>query len=244
MTLTAARAIQHIEHALAGKSGLDALDMANQAGRYVVGMRNWNWLRGASATVGVTSGQTYASLPSDLKRVDAIEQTNSLLGTVEWVSLADLLKYRQSGLPSGTFSYWAAVTWGRQLYTTAGTEKPGRPSPRIELYPTPTTTNSTAFTVFYSRGWIDFVEDNDEATIPTFLESLYLAACRAFALGYEEESTADVNQRLALLARGPLWDVAMREDLATQPHLGMLRGGMVGPSSYINRWSGSTITYP
>lgn len=244
MTLTAEAVVRHIEHALAGPTDLGELAIANEAGRHLVSMRNWRWLRGAKALVGTVAGQEWIALPADCKRVDAIEQTNSLVGTFEFVPLQEFLNYKTSTVTTSPISYWGTVVWARDTYAVAGTEAPGAPSPRIEVYPTPTATNASAFTVYYDRGWVELTEDNQDVTIPPFLESLYLALCRAFAKGYEEEDTADVNTRLASLTRGPLYLTAMREDVSQQKDMGRLRGGLASTGVSLYRWSGATITGP
>lgn len=244
MALTAAVAQKHIEHALAGASELEALSILNQAGRHLIGMRNWRWLRGASALLGTTSGEEFVDLPADCKRVDAIEQTNSLVGAFSFVPLQEFLNYKTSTITVTPISYWGTIVWARDTYTTAGTEAPGAPSMRIELYPTPTSTITNAFTLYYSRGWTELTEDGQQVTIPPFLESLYIALCRAFALGYEEESAAGVDLRISALAQGAMYQSAWKEDLAAQPTMGKLRGGIAGKNAALYRWSGATITGP
>ena len=241
MTLTAATAQQHLEHALAGASELEALSILNQAGRYLVSMRNWRWLRGGAATLGTVSGQSYVELPEDCKAVKAIEQTNSLSGAFEFIGLQDFLNYKTSSITTSPISYWGTIVWGRDTYANAGTEKPGAPAKRIELFPTPTSTAASAFTIYYDRGWVELTEDNQAVTIPAFLEALYLALCRAFALGYEEEASGTVDMRLAATTGGPLYAMAMREDIAAQPNIGHLQNGIGGASAALNRWSGASI---
>ena len=65
----------------------------------------------------------------------------------------------------------------------------------------------------------------DIIPIPEWTHSLFLECCRAFALGWEEADIATADQRLVLIAQGPLFSSAIARDAAIQPDLGITVGG-------------------
>jgi len=242
MTFTASQALTNIELATAGKMEVDALSVLNLAGRHLVNMRNWNWLRGQKAVLGTVAGQEYISLPDDCKRIDAIEQTSSLVGTVAFVPLQEFLNYKTSTIVASPISFWVTVVWARDEYEVAGTERPGAPTMRLEVYPVPTSTNTDAFTMYYSREWVEVVEDNQALTMPPSCEALFLEVARAFAISYHHNNEGGVDQRLARIAAGATYQNAVRLDTQAQMSMGKLAGGIANHATALNRWSGAQIT--
>ena len=101
----------------------------------------------------------------------------------------------------------------------------GPPRPRLDIYPTPTADVLEGFTLYFRRGWDELGLDGELVSIPSFVEALYLQVVRAFARGYERESEADVSQRLASVAGGPLFSGARMRDMESQPDLGPMMNG-------------------
>lgn len=101
----------------------------------------------------------------------------------------------------------------------------GRPEARLEIWPTPTADDAGALTVFYRRGWHTLDQDEEEVSIPEWLESVYLALVRAHARGYVREDVADLNTRVAAIRTGPLMRAAVQRDAEIQAEFGVLEGG-------------------
>ena len=101
----------------------------------------------------------------------------------------------------------------------------GPPRPRLDIYPTPSADVLEGFTLYFRRGWDELGLDGELGSIPSFVEALYLQVVRAFARGYERESEADVSQRLASVAGGPLFTGARMRDMESQPDLDPMMNG-------------------
>lgn len=235
--LDAARIVS--EHALGGTpinrndtgSTDSAIALANDAGRWMVDARRWKWASGARATLGVVASQSYITLPSDFAEfVGPPQQTDSFTGGFEWVSMETLVQLTTDA-PSANSSY----LYGALAYDTSGS---GAPVARIELHPTPDTTNASAFTCFYNRAWFPFPSpaDSTAAKIPEYMEGVYTAALEAYARGWEDSTARGnmpgIRQRyLAEVVAGPEWDAACRIDQRQQPSYGVIKNGLLGSRS-------------
>ena len=122
----------------------------------------------------------------------------------------------------------------------------GAPMPRLEIWPTPATSQQDVFLVHYRGGWTEIRSDNDVINVPTWLEGLYLAAVRAVALGYERDSEMDVNQRLFAIRSGPLFTMARQRDMMTQATLGPLANGAAEYQHGVNSmmWNYNSVSGP
>lgn len=122
----------------------------------------------------------------------------------------------------------------------------GAPMPRLEIWPTPNTSERDIFLVHYRAGWAQVRSDNDVINIPTWMESLYLAIVRAFALGYERDAEADVNQRLFPLRQGALFRAARERDGMTQPYYGLMENGAARYQHGVNSlmWNYNSVGGP
>lgn len=131
------------------------------------------------------------------------------------------------------------------LKTTPG-RAGGAPSPRLEIWPTPNESREDVFLAHYRAGWDQVRSDNDVITIPTWLESLYLAVVRAVALGYERDGEADVNTRLFPLRQGALFRAARERDGMTQPYYGRMENGAAEYQHGVNSmmWNYNSVGGP
>lgn len=193
--------------------------------------------RGAGAAE-TTENLVAAINASDLSVVARIEQTSTYKGG-----------FRVTGTYSGAADrdYWAFNT---DTMISAGVDEfpgvvGGAPQPRLDLWPTPTAYKKDAMVVYYRRGWETIRHDDQAIGVPTWLESLYLACVRAVALGYERDNEADVNARLSMVRRGPLFNDAARRDSLLVTTLGAMQGGAVQYDNGINpMWNFDNINNP
>jgi len=212
-----------------------SIELANDAGRWMMNARKWKWASGARATLGVTASQSYITLPADFAEfIGQPTQTASFTGGFEWVSLETLTQVISES-PNASSSYFL----GALSYDTSGA---GAPVAQIELYPTPDTTNASAFTVFYERTWFPLPDpaDSTAAKIPVFMEGVYTATLEAYARGWEDSTSPDRSPgtRQAYLAEvmaGEEWSAACRRDQQQQPHYGVIKNGLLG--SRYRHWS-------
>ena len=159
------------------------------------------------------------ALPSDFRELIAINTTSGLLRGVALTDHAELIQRRAASFVSEGFHYGAIV------HAQASATNGGAPTPRLEIWPAPNANETGSLTMMYRAGWKEVSSDNGVASIPTWVEPLYIQVLRAFARGYEEEDAAALDQRLTVLAGGVMFASAVDRDGMVQPHYGGLRGG-------------------
>tara|TARA_R110002110_G_scaffold970_5_gene3696 strand:+ start:10225 stop:11298 length:1074 start_codon:yes stop_codon:yes gene_type:complete len=114
-----------------------------------------------------------------------------------------------------------------EISVTATGTVSGPPLPRLDIWPEPGTSEAVGLRVYYRSGWMRVTGDNVMLRLPEWLEALYLQVVRAFARGYERESDAGADQRIAAIAEGPLMAAAKLRDSEMLPNIGPLQGGAV-----------------
>lgn len=241
MVLSTQQCLAHIEHALNGPiDSIEPLEVINQAGMTLLGLRSWAWLQAGKATLSLTSGQAYVNLPLDFKKLRAIEHQSSLV-SFQMGSKADLLALEASSTGLGGLAFWGSLTCARQLDSN-GDETYGAPRWRIDLHPPPTADATDALIVYYDRKWATVAEDNNVVVLPDFMEPVFVQVLRAFAQGYEEPNNGSVDARLAGIVAGVTYHSALAHDTMAQGPAGPLRGGMAqGPRGYSRNWNGMII---
>lgn len=176
------------------------------------------------AVISATLHTDAIILPSDFRDLIAYSTTSGLLTGLTLTSYQDLIDRRQS-----TSTYSAGYYYGAIAHPmTVGKESSvGSPTPRLEIYPEPTTDQLGAIRIFYHANWPELTSDTDLLVIPEYTETLFLQLLRAFARGYEEEDQASLSVRLNEISIGPLFIMAVQRDGDVQPDYGPLRGGLV-----------------
>jgi hypothetical protein len=96
---------------------------------------------------------------------------------------------------------------------------------RLDLWPTPSQDEPDRLMVYYRRGWASLDRDGQLVPIPDWMETLYITLVRAFARGYERESEAGIEARVAQIKAGPVYAAAMLRDKEIQATMGPIRGG-------------------
>lgn len=231
MALTAKQAIAHIEQTLAASPSIDPIDIVNGAGKLLYQMRQWNFRSKGPQVLTLTSGVAFVPLPADFGTLTWIDFTDALTQRVLPLStLAELVSYRTAN--QGQI---------RDLFVAVSFEIPSggsRIAPRLELYPTPSSTVAGALTYLYRSRWVD-VEDDDANLpgVPELAELLYLRIARQLARSYEDEDVVDYNTALLSVRQSEEYQGAVRDDVSTQGSYGTLRKGIAYSDS--NRGRGS-----
>jgi len=180
------------------------------------------------------------ALPADFAEVIGYNATDSLINSLEFVTLGELLKFKTQQIQVTSFNFYGAIIWPEM--NTAG---PTVPFPILKIWPTPTTNDARGLTIFYRAGWVKITDDSDIVQIPPWVEAFFVQMAQAWARGFMEEDTASLTQRLLELDQSPLYASAIRRDGMLQPNYGPLRGGAVERMPQgINRFARSTVSGP
>jgi hypothetical protein len=175
--------------------------------------------------VGVVKTDSIA-LPSDMGNIIDIQPTQGLVNSFNLTDVGFINQLRTNEVAVGNFRYWGAVTRGKN-FTHTGQASSGTGAWRLEIYPTPTSTEYNALTMYYRAGWRPVTDDTDLINIPQYCESLMRMIVRSFARGYEEDDVASIHARLQEIQQSPMFVNARRRDGDIQPTLGQMSGGAV-----------------
>ena len=200
------------------------------------------------ATTGTVAGLVATvkadsvSLPDDFSNAIDIQPTEGLVNTFNFCDTAMINQLRTNEVAVGNFRYWGAITRGLTL--TNG-QVSGNGKWRMEIYPSPSSNEVNALTMFYRAGWIDIEDDTVVIPIPEFCNTLYRSLVRAFARGYEEDDIQSIHQRLLEIQQSPIFIHAKRRDGDMQPTLGQMQGGAVTQQERaINQYLKSSVLGP
>ena len=244
--LTVQRCTAHIREHLGATSGgdgdsglpdgLSVIEMVNDAGEFLVNQHEWKWLQGAMVTLGFTADQAYVDLPADFKSIVSVD-TNGLTTDFELVTFSRIIKL-QKNTAGATLFYEAAIEYA---YPTSGG---GPPTPRLTMWPTPTTTDADALNLFYRRGWVEVATDNDLLTLPPWMHACYLEVLRAASAGWSEHEGGTRAERLHMVMQGPDWKGAVKRDAQVQPDYGVMRNGMAESAAWYGDWRDLPVPGP
>lgn len=205
---------------------LSMADVVNEAGRYLFDMHSWSWRKRPVASLDFVANQPYMTLPEDFGFGEVISLTmaDAVLYGIQPATLPEIEEWRQSSLSTSGYLYYWALSYPGQITSTDA------PSfPRIELFPTPSASESDAAKLSYRAGWRTLTAGQDVASIPAPMDALLInivrayAADRAMTLTRPRESfpTLDAIEQSALL------NSLKRGDGARQSNLGQSRGGVL-----------------
>lgn len=142
--------------------------------------------------------------------------------------------------PDGTNS----GSWTTTVYQTGIDGGPVRA--RLDIWPTPGQDELDRVMIYYRRGWQACDSDNALIPIPDWVETLYLTLVRAFSRGYERESEASIEARIAEVKAGPVYAAAMLRDKEMVTHVGPLAGGAAQGTRqmYDHLWNFTSVNGP
>ncbi len=228
MTLTIGQLRSHVQLAVGGDPstapGMTVAErtaqLINLAGEHLFS-RHWRWRERTSTAVATVADQSYLSLPSDCGEIVTIEPKNSWSASIQFVDPSTFERISTEGIEP-ELSYVVTL-----VFHNSGDIA----TPRLDIYPTPASADSTAFYIRYRAAWValssslmttasDAIQlGTSHAVIPQYVEGLLLEYIRAFAEGGEDGTT---QERLAQIDMGILVDQALRKDGTFQPDYGSL----------------------
>jgi len=183
--------------------------------------------------LNLVSGQSYVTLPTDFGRIVEV-RTPSINSAVRIVSLKELARLRQDSItPTGLVTY-AALAYAAGSTTSA-------PSPRLEIYPAPSSTETGGLLLFYRAGWANVATDTQFVQVPGFCEGAFLSAVKAYAMGWENYGGRTLSDRLIECMGSEEMVSAMGMDQSQQSDYGVLytTDGAIG-RQYSDRTATST----
>lgn len=236
MALQVSEIETYLEAALGGSSAAPytTLNIVNHTGQWLVNSRPWKWCEGAVANLSLVANQSFVAIPR-LRSIVSVYPTNGLTVQWEFTTIDELQKIRSTGTVS-PLKYWGAVTH---------TPKPGggAPSPRIELYPTPSSNQNDFLVLHYHADWTPVTKAADYVSVPEWLEPLFVWACTEVVRAFEEydkgaESGMLGYDRLTRLTQSKVWTDAVQRDGSLQPNIGRLTNGAAesGPHHWDTRF--------
>lgn len=256
MTLLAGEALKIAEHALAGgvSPEVTGLRVLNDAGRWLVSVRPWVYLRGGMDALDLVADQDYVALPDGMGAVLKIEHKSGFSSSFILTTPDVIMQLRTTTPVAATHTFWGAVIYDHAditgtasvsgaydvSATTAATIKATKkPTPRLDIYPMPTTSSTGGLLIHYTRGWRAIDEDTDTVFVPDWLEGVYLRAVRIWAKGYEEEDTFSKDDALDRLIVGAEYRAAVTRDSNIQMEKGVLSGGATQREGWYRSYEGS-----
>ncbi len=220
--------------------GHDLIQLVNYSGEHLVNMHRWRWLDRPPIGMTSTAGRTFILLPDDFMHLLSLDMGTNQSGSVHLVTYEELIRARRNQVSVSAYTYLVA------LAHQAGAAGGSAPLPQLELYPTPTTSTASLFTMVYRAGWVRVSDDGNYVSIPRWLEPLYLEVLKAFVQGYEERDREELSTRLERISRSQMFNHAVRRDAMVQQSYGRQRNGAVQnpESGFGDELGRSTIIYP
>lgn len=232
--------LQHIKHTLGGglPDDIEPLAIINEAGRNLVTLHPWKWLYRPPVTLGQVSGQSWIALPSDFGGIISLEFTIGLTHFVVQTTLNQIQNYRANLITVPAYTLYAAVIYTEDPTTGAST-------PRLEIFPTPGSTDASAIQLIYRATWVDITNTDTDVTItPDWMDPILLQLIRAVARGFHSEDQGSMSQRLTDVMSSPLWRKAVERDADTQNEFGPLRHGWMTHTTRHWPWTLRTTVGP
>ena len=225
MAKTLSALIDYAEQAVQGPldSRLDVVEVVNDAGTAVVAMCPWPWLERPPVSLNFTQNQAYVPLPLDTGEVISLEVSDSLATTVELTSLEEVMYLRGSSLNS-PFHFYCALSYPEQRDS-----QKNAPEPRLELYPTPGTSESGKIVMRYRAGWVRLRDMDNVSNVPVNIEILLVEMVRAFAIVMH--SGGLVSEAVTKIAQSYLYQSLKSRYGMSQGSLGLHGGGILAGSS-------------
>ena len=202
--------------------GISVVDGINQALDYVSSMHEWGGLVRSAVALATVAGQDYIDLPEECQKVISIQYSDGNWRAIRFVTQERLAEWRTTNQSSAPYSgtYVGATSWAAGA--TGAT-------PRIDVYPDISSTNSNTFRITYRARLLmeatGASADTSIIDIPPYLESLVRSVVRIFAKGLEEDDDGSLWHRLEQLEMSMMLKNIKVADGGLQPSIGRMRGG-------------------
>lgn len=199
-------------------SRIQPWSVLNQAGRALFTRYPWSW-RNGNREVAAVSGQEFVTLPTDFAKAEVVTVLAGPFG-VEVVTRKRIMEMRQSAatfIGSGGVQYVSFTGWDSQANSES------LPTPRMDIYPTPTADGSPTFSLDYQRQWRELrvVDANAFPNIPdAWAWALILKGRAMFKALHDDYTGAQVDEAFYEAECQRL----IQEDTPQMNH-GRMRGG-------------------
>lgn len=199
--------------------------IVNEAGRLLVSLRPWGFQLRPAATVGLVAAQEYLSLPASFGRFAGKPATHPSAGRVRvlaYTTYAKVLELRATLNPGSNIDgqYAGALVWAPNVSADGGA-----PTPRLEIWPPPGTTDASAFLLPYYADWDERTTDEQFVNLPEYAEGLMRHLVRETAAGYENDDQESVWDRIAEIKESEIYKAVVMADAGAQSDLGPIMGG-------------------
>lgn len=212
-------------------------DIINDAQVLLTSMHRWRWLNRSTVGLDLIEDQTWVDIPDDVGEILSIESSdNSSFRAINLTTLDEVNNIR--GSIAGLGQYWCSV-----VYSEPGPS--GEASrPRLEIAPTPGTTEVNAYSMFYRARLLPVSDDFQMIPLPWFMTALWWEVLRSVAQGTYEEMHGTVTDRITKVIVGPIMDLAVQQDGRIQTTAGKLRGGILDSDTVFGFTNATTLAAP
>lgn len=205
---------------------ISAVDVINEAGEFLVSLWDWNWLLRGPTDLNAVQDQVYIDLPSGFSKIESLTLSDSSVDRLMPTTPEKLNQLRENYYTATPGLWWFTLLWPLDGTT-------GLPTPRIELFPTPSAAVAPFCTLIYRSKWVPLTSDDDTVPIPPHCEGLLRAITQAYAESYTRESAESRQERLHEIRIGPEFDIARQRDGGAVNYYGRLKGGMISGQPHI-----------
>lgn len=220
MALTIAQLKAHVRLAAGGDPSTTTgytvderiVEIINHAGQQLY-THPWRFRERTSTLLSLVGSQAYIDLPSDCGDIIKVTAQEPYTYTFHLITPQEFANLSQNEVvpPVG---YLACLS--------QGTSTDGQPSPRLDLYPTPSANDSDAIRIRYRVKWQEVTTGTATTVavqVAPYAEQLLIAYVRAIAEGGEDGTT---DMRLAQINAGPTMDGALGRDGIAQDDYGKI----------------------
>lgn len=216
---------QLIAHKLDADAGaaMSGIAIVNEAGRWLISARHWNFQLRPQATLGIVNGQNYVVLPTDFAAILHEPMSHPSASRVRYVQMTNfdvILDRRGAANPP---------TIGDGYYMGALVASPlgggGPPTQRMEVWPNVSVTDASAFTLAYFAKWDERASDEDYINLPEYAEGLLRHLVRELAAGYENDDEQSPWARMDSVKASTMYEHVVMADTSAQSSLGPTSGG-------------------
>ena len=213
----------HVKHAVGGDpsvapgqtSAERTIQVINHAGEQLY-TRPWKF-RNASVLLDLTEDQETLTQPDGMLFSSGGELV-SAVRTADGLSIETVTAEQMDHLRDGTMSSAAVngYTSHIAIIWSGGSQK-------IHVYPTPSGSVADAVRFRYRKAWKAVTSSDDDGynfPIPKYVEPLFTAYLRLFAIGYEDDG---MTMRLAEVDTGPILQTSLMKDGIASRDVGRLR---------------------
>lgn len=216
MVLTVQECLDHANHVNGGPLvGINMRRVIDDAGKKMLSLRPWAWMVRPPVLLGTVAAQNFVTLPTDFGSIVTIEYTQGISASTVQSTFTVIDKYRSVLNIAPGYLMYLAVMWNPDTN--------GVPVPRLDITPTPQTTDANALTLRYRPRWVELAtSDQTYVSVPDWIEPVFIQLVRATARGYQ---TNTMDAQIKAVCESYEWLAAVKQDEIAQYVHGELCGG-------------------